>query len=71
MVAVETDRLTKRYGEVTALDALSLTVESGSLYGLPGPNGSGKATTIEVLTGQRAPTSGTAAVLSIDRWADR
>lgn len=70
MVAVETQGLTKRYGDVTALEDLSLTVESGSLYGLLGPNGSGKTTTIEILTGQREPSSGTASVLGVDPVAD-
>ncbi|MHB9286039.1 ABC transporter ATP-binding protein [Halobacteriales archaeon Cl-PHB] len=70
MVAVETQGLTKRYGDVTALDDLSLSVESGSLYGLLGPNGSGKTTTIEILTGQREPSTGTASVLGVDPVSD-
>jgi ABC-2 type transport system ATP-binding protein len=70
MVAVETDGLTKRYGEVTALDGLSLSVDDGELFGLLGPNGSGKTTTIEILTGQIEPTAGTASVLGHDPAAD-
>ncbi|CCQ32676.1 ABC transporter related protein [Halorhabdus tiamatea SARL4B] len=70
MTAIETAGLTKRYGELTALDDLSLTVESGSLFGLLGPNGSGKTTTIELLTGQRTPDSGSARVLGIDPVAN-
>ena len=70
MPAVETAALTKRFGDVVALDELSLTVADGELFGLLGPNGSGKTTTIEILTGQRAPTSGTASVLGIDPVAD-
>ncbi|WP_135662921.1 ABC transporter ATP-binding protein [Halorhabdus rudnickae] len=70
MVAIETDRLTKRYGDLTALAELSLSVESGSLFGLLGPNGSGKTTTIEILTGQRRPDAGTARVLGIDPVAN-
>ena len=66
MPAIETTELTRRFGEVTALDSLSLSVESGSLFGLLGPNGSGKTTTIELLTGQREPTSGSATVVSHD-----
>lgn len=66
MPAVETRHLTKQYGEVRALDGLGLTVERGELYGLLGPNGSGKTTTIEILTGQRTPTSGDVSVLDID-----
>jgi ABC-2 type transport system ATP-binding protein len=66
MPAVETDGVTKRYGDVVALAALSLTVDDGELFGLLGPNGSGKTTTIEILTGQREPTSGSASVLGHD-----
>ena len=66
MPAVETTDLTKRYGDVLALDGLDLTVQRGELYGLLGPNGSGKTTTIELLTGQRVPTGGSAAVLGFD-----
>jgi ABC-2 type transport system ATP-binding protein len=66
MPAVQTTNLTKEYGDVLALDGLDLTVERGELYGLLGPNGSGKTTTIEILTGQREPTSGSASVLDTD-----
>jgi len=66
MTAVETTNLTKEYGDVVALDGLDLTVERGALYGLLGPNGSGKTTTIEILTGQRTPTGGEASVLGVD-----
>jgi ABC-2 type transport system ATP-binding protein len=70
MDAIETRGLTKRYGEVAALEALDLTVEGGELFALLGPNGSGKTTTIEILTGQLEPTSGTATVLGHDPVAD-
>lgn len=66
MPAVETAGLTKRYGDVLALDGLELSVERGELYGLLGPNGSGKTTTIEILTGQRTPTAGAVSVLGVD-----
>ncbi|MFC7056955.1 ABC transporter ATP-binding protein [Halovenus salina] len=66
MPAVETTGLTKEYGAVRALDGLDLTIERGELYGLLGPNGSGKTTTIEILTGQRVPTAGAVSVLGID-----
>jgi len=66
MPAVETRNLTKTYGDVVALDGLDLSVERGELYGLLGPNGSGKTTTIELLTGQRTPTSGSLSVLGLD-----
>ncbi len=70
MPAVETHNLTKTYGDVVALDGLDLSVERGELYGLLGPNGSGKTTTIELLTGQRTPTSGSLSVLGIDPVSD-
>ncbi|WP_276250955.1 ABC transporter ATP-binding protein [Haloarcula rara] len=66
MVAIETTDLTRRFGEVTALSELSLSVDDGALFGLLGPNGSGKTTTIELLTGQREPSSGTATVVGHD-----
>jgi ABC-2 type transport system ATP-binding protein len=70
MPAVETTNLRKEYGDVVALDGLGLTVERGELYGLLGPNGSGKTTTIEILTGQRTPTEGSASVLDVDPVAE-
>lgn len=70
MAVVETTNLRKEYGGVTALDGLDLTVRRGELYGLLGPNGSGKTTTIEILTGQRTPTDGGASVLGIDPVAE-
>jgi len=66
MAAIRTRDLSKRYGEVTALDALSLTVEDGECYGFLGPNGAGKSTTINVLTGQLAPDAGEARVAEVD-----
>lgn len=64
--AIETRGLRKVYGDLTALSDLSLSVEEGELFGLLGPNGSGKTTTIDILTGQRTPTAGEASVLGID-----
>jgi ABC-2 type transport system ATP-binding protein len=66
MKAVETDDLTKEYGDLTALDGLTLEVQEGELFGLLGPNGAGKSSTIEILTGQTKPTSGTARVMGVD-----
>ncbi|MFF5725437.1 ABC transporter ATP-binding protein [[Kitasatospora] papulosa] len=61
---IETRGLTKRYrGGQTAVDGLDLIVPSGSVFGFLGPNGSGKTTTIRMLMGLIAPTSGTAHVL--------
>jgi len=61
--AVSTQRLTKRYGEHVAVDAVSLTVRRGEVYGFLGPNGAGKTTTMRMLLGLVRPTSGTATVL--------
>ena len=70
MTAVETTDLTKEYGDVVALDGLDLTVKTGEMYALLGPNGSGKTTTIEILTGQRTPTGGSVRVLGADPVAE-
>ena len=67
MAAVlEADNLTKKFGEVTAVDNVSFSVEKGSLFGLLGPNGSGKTTMIKMLTGQTRPTMGSGTVLGLD-----
>jgi ABC-2 type transport system ATP-binding protein len=57
VVAVE--GLTKLFGEVTAVDDLSFTVERGQVYGVLGPNGAGKTTALRILTGLERPTEGT------------
>jgi len=64
--AITADRLVKKYGEVTALDGLSLAVAPGTVFGLLGPNGAGKSTTIKILTTLSRPSSGTATVAGID-----
>jgi len=63
MPAVETDGLTKRYGETVAVDSLDMRVEEGSVFGFLGPNGAGKTTTIDALLGYATPTEGEATVL--------
>jgi ABC-2 type transport system ATP-binding protein len=60
----------KRYGKVEALNDLSIEVAEGESFCLLGPNGSGKTTTIGILTGSLAPTAGTATVMGIDATAD-
>ncbi|CAB4913339.1 unannotated protein [freshwater metagenome] len=60
--AVETDGLTRRYGDFTAVDALDLRVERGTVVSVLGPNGAGKTTTVRMLATLIAPTSGTARV---------
>ena len=63
---VVTNQLTKKYGDFTALDQLSLTLERGHILGFIGPNGAGKTTTIKILVGQARPTSGTASIAGAD-----
>jgi ABC-2 type transport system ATP-binding protein len=64
--AVETVGLTKRYGEFTALDQLSISVGVGQILGFIGPNGAGKTTTIKILVGLLRPTEGTATIAGAD-----
>jgi ABC-2 type transport system ATP-binding protein len=61
-VAIEVDELTKRFGPVTAVDAMSFAVHPGHVTGFLGPNGAGKTTTMRVILGLDAPTSGRALV---------
>jgi len=61
--AVQTNKLTKRFGELIAVDEIDMTVEPGEVYGLLGPNGAGKTTLVRMLCGLLLPTSGTASVL--------
>ena len=65
-VAVETRELTKKFGDFTAVDHITLSIEEGAVYGFLGPNGSGKSTTIRMLCGLLAPTSGVGLVLGMD-----
>jgi ABC-2 type transport system ATP-binding protein len=64
--AIEISNLTKRYGTFTAVDRLSLSVERCEIFGLLGPNGSGKTTTINMVSGLTAPTSGEVRVMGYD-----
>jgi ABC-2 type transport system ATP-binding protein len=68
--AIVTERLTKRYRETLALDALDLSVVAGEVYGYLGPNGAGKTTTIRLLLGLHRPTSGRAELFGVDAWRD-
>ena len=61
-VVIEVDQFTKRFGPVTAVDALSFTVRPGHVTGFLGPNGAGKTTTMRMILGLDAPTSGRAVV---------
>src|SRR5215210_8419303 len=64
--AIELHALTKRFGDFTAVDALTFAVPRGSIFGFLGPNGSGKSTCIRMLCGLLDPTSGTATVNGFD-----
>lgn len=66
MTAIETHGLTKRYGDVIAVNDLDLSVEEGEVFGFLGPNGAGKSTTINVLLGYMSPTDGSATILGND-----
>lgn len=63
---IETEGLTKRYRDLTAVDGLNLKVEAGEVFGLLGPNGSGKTTTILMLLGLTEPSAGRVRVLGED-----
>jgi ABC-2 type transport system ATP-binding protein len=65
MPIIEADKLTKRFGEVTALEQLSLSVEVGEVFGLVGPDGAGKTTTMRLLAGIMDPTEGWASVAGL------
>lgn len=60
MTAIRTDNLSKRFGEITAVDCLNLTIEKGELFGLVGSDGAGKTTTIRMLVGIMDPSDGEA-----------
>ena len=64
-VAVVTRGLTRRFGTLTAVDAVDLDIPRNAIYGFLGPNGSGKSTTLRMLCGLLTPTSGTATVLGL------
>src|SRR6202049_336894 len=68
--AIEVAELEKHYGDVRAVDGLSLTVGAGEVFGLLGPNGAGKTTTVEILEGYRRPDTGTVRVLGLDPTRD-
>ena len=67
---IEAQGLFRQYGDVVAVDNVSLSVGKGELFGLLGPNGSGKTTVIKMLTGQIQPSSGSATVLGLDVETD-
>lgn len=66
MLAIETSQLTKKFGELVAVNKVSLSIEEGELFGLLGPNGAGKTTFISMLYTMLKPTSGSARVCGCD-----
>ena len=65
-LAIHTTNLTKKFGDLIAVNQLNLNIEKASIYGFLGPNGCGKSTTIRMLCGLLTPTSGTANVMGLD-----
>src|SRR5690349_19083512 len=63
---IETDRLTKKFGDLVAVDGVSIKVRRGEIFGVLGPNGAGKSTTIRMLCGILDPTSGKGTVVGYD-----
>ena len=66
MPILETNKLTRRFGKMTAVDALTISVNPGEVFGLLGPNGAGKTTVLKMLTTLLPPTSGEAQVCGFD-----
>lgn len=64
--AIGVENLTKRYGDLTAVDDISFSIHEGEVFGILGPNGAGKTTTLEVIEGLLSPTSGRTLVMGMD-----
>jgi ABC-2 type transport system ATP-binding protein len=64
--AIEVEKLTKRYGDLLAVNDISFTVNKGEVFALLGPNGAGKTTTVEIIDTIRTPTSGKVTLLGMD-----
>ena len=70
MAILEAINLTKRFGEFTALNKVSLSIDQGEVYGFIGPNGAGKSTTIRILLGILKATGGQSTIFGMDVWRD-
>jgi len=68
--AVALEGLAKRFGDVLAVEGVSLAVRPGEVFGLLGPNGAGKTTILRMACGLLAPSAGRAAIAGVDVWAD-
>jgi ABC-2 type transport system ATP-binding protein len=64
--AISTEGLTRRFGELVAVEHVNLSVDAGQFFGFLGPNGAGKSTTIKMLTGLLAPSEGRISILGLD-----
>ena len=64
--AIEVEKLTKRYGDLLAVNDISFTVSKGEVFAFLGPNGAGKTTTVEIIETIRTPTSGKVSLLGMD-----
>jgi ABC-2 type transport system ATP-binding protein len=65
-VAIRTEKLSRRFGDLVAVDGMDLQVTAGQFFGFLGPNGAGKSTTIKMLTGLLAPSAGRVELLGVD-----
>ncbi len=65
---IQTDRLTRTFGNFTAVDAITFDVQTGEIFGFLGANGAGKTTALKMLTGLLSPSSGSATVAGFDVW---
>ena len=65
---IQTDRLTRTFGQFTAVDSITFDVRAGEIFGFLGANGAGKTTALKMLTGLLSPSSGSATVAGFDVW---
>ena len=65
-IIIQVSDLTKRYGEILAIDHINFEVKEGEVFGFLGPNGAGKTTTIRILTGLSKPTDGNVSIFELD-----
>lgn len=68
VIAIAVRDVTKRYGELAAVDGVSFDVQAGEVFGILGPNGAGKPTTLEIIEGLRRADGGEVAVLGERPW---